>query len=61
MLIEVLKSRGLFLRASGCRANPQRDWTAGAGLAIPALKAALNDPHPQVRRAAAEAIESIGE
>jgi HEAT repeat protein len=60
VLIEVLKSGDLFFERRDA-ARILKEIGPPARLAIPALKAALKDPHPQVRRAAAEAIESIGE
>ncbi len=60
VLIEVLKSGDFFFERRDA-ARILKEIGPPARLAIPALKAALKDPHRLVRRAAAEAIESIGE
>ena len=60
VLIEVLKSGEYFFKRRDA-ARILGEIGPPARLAIPALKAALKDPHPQVRRAATEAIASIGE
>jgi hypothetical protein len=60
VLIEVLKSGEYFFERRDA-ARILKEIGPPARLAIAALKAAQKDPHPQVRRVAAEAIESIGE
>jgi HEAT repeat protein len=60
VLIEVLRSGECFFERRDA-ARVLGEIGPPARLAILALKVALADLHPQVRRAAAEAIESIGE